>query len=250
VHDLPPVYIVLLLTLSLFVGSFLGLLVERLPYRQSIIEPRSRCRSCGTSLRLADLVPLVSYLGLGGRCRSCRTTIPLGLPMIELASCAIMVWSLATVPPALLMPTVLLGWSLLALAIIDARHFLLPDVITLPLLVAGCITSLWRPELASPLHLVGALAGLSVFAAIRWAFYRIRGFEGLGWGDVKLFGAAGAWLGIGGLPNTLLIGAVTGLAFALLRDRGLNLTRAVPFGTFLCVGIWLTWLYGPIVPGF
>lgn len=238
--------IVILLALSLLFGSFLGVVVDRLPRRVSLISPRSYCGDCGETLRARDLLPLVSFVLLRGRCRYCDAAIPPALPWIEVASAGVMLWALAVVPLTVLMPTVALGWSLLVLATIDARHFLLLDRMTLPLMCAGCAVSVWLPELDWPMHVAGALVGLSAFAAVRVAFFALRGIEGLGWGDVKLFGAAGAWLGVEGLPNTLLIGATTGLLFVVFRYRKLELTRAIPFGFFLCLGIWLTWLYGPI----
>jgi leader peptidase (prepilin peptidase)/N-methyltransferase len=241
-----PFLIFALAILSLFVGSFLGVVVDRLPVGRSVIRPRSCCLACGTQLQMRDLVPLFSYAILKGCCRKCHAPIPHALPLIELASLGVTIWSLAVVPPAMLPVTLLLGWCLLTLAIIDARHLILPDVLTLPLLLAGLAASLVVPSIAWSLHAIGAAAGIVVFSFIRWVFHWLRKVEGLGWGDVKLFGAAGAWIGLGGLPNTLLIASLAGLIFALVRDRKLEFSRPVPFGTFLCLGIWLTWLYGPI----
>ena len=237
---------ILLSVLSVFVGSFLGVVADRLPARLSVVTPRSRCTTCQTTLLVRDLVPLVSFALLRGRCRTCGAEIPRMLPLIELASVAVMIWAIWVVPLTVLLPTVVLGWSLLVLSFIDGRHFMLPDLINWPLLIGGCAVAAWVPELDWWAHLMGALVGIVVFAIIRATFFAVRRVEGLGWGDVKLFGVAGAWLGVAGLPSTLLIAALSGLIYVLLRYRTLEAGRAIPFGVFLCIGIWFTWLYGPI----
>lgn len=142
-----------------------------------------------------------------------------------------------------------LGWTLLVLAIVDWRHMILPDLLTLPLVIAGltAITWLWPDALYS--HVLAAFVGYSSFRVIALAYVRLRGRDGLGQGDAKLMAAAGAWVGLSGLLSVVMIGALTGLAYALVKvlgGKGAKPEAHQPFGSFLCLGIWITWLYGSV----
>lgn len=142
----------------------------------------------------------------------------------------------------------LLGWWLLSLAILDIRHFILPDALTLPLIPAGlAATSLASPALL-PDAVLGAAAGFASFWVVREVYYRLRGREGLGFGDVKLMAGIGAWLGWQSLASVVLIAAIAGLIVLLpaaLRRKPVNGMR-LPFGAYLALGTWLVWLYGPV----
>ncbi|MCB2101838.1 MAG: prepilin peptidase, partial [Rhodobacterales bacterium] len=231
-----------------FVGSFLGVLVLRLPEGRPVLLGRSACPHCGTVLGPRDLVPLVSWLLLRRRCRACGTAIPPFYPLIELAALGVALWAVATAPNAATATAgCLLGWALLALAEIDRRHMLLPDALTLPLLALGlAATGLLAPDQMIN-HLIGAAAGFAVLAGLALLYRRLRGRDGLGLGDAKLLAAAGAWVGWEGLPGVVLIGAATGLAWVLvagrLSGRPLDPARPLPFGPFLALGLWLVWLY-------
>ncbi|MGY3670683.1 prepilin peptidase (plasmid) [Marinovum sp. KMM 9989] len=229
------------------IGSFLGVVIDRLPAGLPLIAGRSRCAGCARVLAPLDLIPILSFLALRGRCRNCRAPIPTRLPLIEGAALAVALWGWLTVPNGVLLWTCLLGWSLLALAVIDARHMILPDALTLPLIALGLGASLWLPGLPPGVHLAGAALGAASFWALRAVYFRLRHTEGLGLGDVKLFAAAGAWVGPGALASVLLIAGVSGLIFAALRARHRGPAGPVAFGPFLCAGTWLTWLYGPLV---
>ncbi|HSF94352.1 MAG TPA: A24 family peptidase [Thermohalobaculum sp.] len=240
---------VVLLITAPFLGSFLGLLVERLPAGESVVLGRSQCRSCNTTLGPRDLVPLLSWAVGRGRCRHCG--VPLGWfhPGIELAAIAVALWSVAAAPGWLAWASAGLGWTLLALAVIDRRHMILPDVLTLPLIPAGLAVAAFTPGGGIAHHLIGVAAGAACLGAVAWAYWRFRGREGLGLGDVKLFAAAGAWVGWPGLPSVLLIGAATGLAAACFRRRPEAVARAdepLAFGPYLALGLWITWVYGPV----
>jgi leader peptidase (prepilin peptidase)/N-methyltransferase len=170
-------------------------------------------------------------------------------------------WAGAAVPSHALPGVLVLGWTLIALSIVDARTFLLPDCLTLPLIVIGVVHSAWIGTAAgSEVHdylveggwsLVAAAAGFLVMALIARTFRHVRGIEGLGLGDAKLLAAAGAWLGLMALPSVVLIAAVTALlstlvAHGLLR-RGEPLgTTPVPFGPYLAGATWIVALYGPL----
>ena len=241
-----------LLLAAPFVGSFLSLLVVRLPAGEPVVTGRSRCPDCGHVLSVRDLVPMVSWLARRGRCRYCGADISRLYPAVELAALVIAGWALAVLPGWLAWAGAGFGWTLLTLAMIDARHFRLPDPLTLPLAPAGLAVAWLGDPSAIAGHVGGGLAGAGILALIAWVYRRLRGRDGLGWGDVKLFGALGCWTAWQGLPTILLYAALAGLLWALaLRLTGRHLTAAthLPFGPFLCWAGWLVWLYGPVTWG-
>ena len=234
-----------------FVGSFIGVLILRLPAGAPVAFDRSRCPACGRTLAIIDLLPLVSWLMLRGRCRSCGASLGLFYPMIELAAVGVALWAAASVPATLLWSSCGLGWVLLTLAWIDWRELLLPDVLTLPLIPAGLVVAASVSVLPFTDHLLGAIAGGALPLALRALYFRLRGREGLGLGDVKLLAAAGAWVAWQGLVGVILIGSTVALAAVLglaVRERRLQSQQPLAFGPFLCLGLWLVWLYGPLVP--
>ncbi len=239
------------LVVAPFVGSFLGVLALRLPERRPVAWSRSSCDSCGHVLTAGDLVPVASYLALRGRCRYCSSPIGWSALGMELGSLAVAVWAGFYTSGWVLAASCILGWILLLLAVIDWRVQLLPDVLTLPLLIIGfAVTYLIAPQ-SWPDHAIGAVAGFVLLALAAWAYRRLRGREGLGLGDAKLFAALGAWVAWQGLPTILLLGSMLGLAFALARAAmggGLKLSDRLPFGVFLAAAGWLVWLYGPLLP--
>ncbi len=234
------------------VGSFLGVLVVRLPDGRKVALARSECDSCHAVLSARDLVPLLSYVVLGGRCRFCGAPIGRLHPAIELAALLVAITVVAAAGPgrgdagqmAWLWSGCILGWGMLALAWIDWRCFRLPDVITLPLLLLGLgACALLDPQALSE-HAAAAVAGYLAFRAIAWSYRRLRGREGLGAGDAKLLGAGGAWLGLAGLPILVLLAALATLAVAVLSTRGrLGLGAPIPFGPGLAGSAWVLWLW-------
>ena len=235
-----------------FVGSFIGVLITRLPVGARVVLARSSCPSCDHALGIRDLVPVLSWALLRGRCRHCGASIGLFYPGIELAAVLIAVWAALVLPGALVFAGVILGWTLLALGVIDQRHEILPDTLTLPLIAAGLGVAYWVDPASLLDHAIGAAAGFGAFFIIRIAYRAIRGREGLGMGDAKLLAAGGAWVAWPGLSGIVLWAAVAGLAGALMRAlTGRRVTAAdrIPFGPYLCGGCWLVWLYGPLVLG-
>jgi leader peptidase (prepilin peptidase)/N-methyltransferase len=242
---------VAMLAASPFIGSFLGVLALRLPENRPVAWSRSACAHCGHMLAPTDLVPLASYLVLRGRCRYCHAEIGRFALAIECAAFLVAAWAVAQTSGWVIAASCIFGWMLLLLAVIDWRVQLLPDVITLPLLVTGLAATalLDRDHLVD--HMIGALAGFALFALAAFAYRALRGREGLGLGDAKLLAGIGAWVSWNGLPTVVLWGSILGLAFALARGatgRGLKLSDRLPFGTFLAAGSWVVWLYGPLVP--
>ncbi|RZA06897.1 MAG: prepilin peptidase, partial [Proteobacteria bacterium] len=192
------------------------------------------------------LVPLASYLWLRGRCGRCGAPIGRFHLAVEIAAVAVAAWAvLAAAEPQHALANALLGWVLLALAGIDADHLRLPDVLTLPLIVAGLVaTWLLEPWVLTE-HAVGAIAGYLLFRLLAAAFRRWRGYDGLGIGDAKLLAAGGAWVGLGALPMVISIAALAGIGWITLRHGDRH--RAIPFGPFLALGIWLMRLHGNLM---
>jgi leader peptidase (prepilin peptidase)/N-methyltransferase len=232
------------------VGSFLNVVIHRLPRDQSIVRPRSRCPGCGEAILWYDNVPVLSWILLRARCRNCRTWISVRYPLVEAANASLWVLSLWWFGPTLEAAAAAVFLSaMLALAAIDLEHYILPDRITLPGIVVGLALSpylAWTTPLGS---LIGAAAGVCVLLFIMGAYYLIRGTAGMGWGDVKMLAMVGAFLGWKGTAVTLVVGTVVGAAVglglvaagwagerAVEEGEGTGLGLALPFGVFLALG--------------
>lgn len=237
--------------LGLIFGSFIAAVTVRLPRDEDIVLARSRCMSCEAPLKPWHLVPVLSWLIQRGRCAFCGAAVSPRYVLIECAAAAIGVWAAVWGHETgwlLVAATALLGWQLLLIALIDAENFWLPDELTLPLIATGLIAGAtlvggWPVE-----QLAGAVAGFAILWLIAFAYRLVRGREGLGGGDPILFAGAGAWVGWTGLPTVLLWACAAGFSIVLAKlivRRRVEMTDRLPFGTFLAIGIWLTWLYGP-----
>lgn len=238
-----------LLLLAPFIGSFLGAVIRRLPEDRPVVWARSGCEWCGAALTPRDLVPLVSGLLARGRCRRCGHPLGWFYPGVELAALAVAAVAIAVDGAERAWLDCLLGWWLLTLGWIDVRHWLLPDALTLPLLVVGlAVTAAIDPEDLAD-RAAAAAFGYLALRGVGWLYQRLRGREGLGQGDAKLLGAAGAWLGTAALPQLILVAALAALfAAATLALAGTRLRAhsALPFGPFLALATWLIWLCGPL----
>lgn len=235
-----------------FVGSFLGLLALRLARRQPVILGRSRCPDCDATLGIKDLVPILSWLVSRARCRHCGAPVAWFYPAIELAAVAVPLWAASETAGWVLWAGCVLGWSLLALAVMDARSMVLADALTLPLLAAGLGVSLALGASVLGAATIGAAAGFAAFALIAWGYRAWRGRDGLGLGDAKLLAVAGAWLTWPALPTVVALAALSGLATALARSVGgrpIGDGERLPFGPHLGAATWLVWLYGPVMAG-
>jgi leader peptidase (prepilin peptidase)/N-methyltransferase len=241
------------LCLAPIVGSFLGVVIDRLPAARPIVAARSRCPHCNAILTPRDLVPLASWAATRGTCRHCSAKLSLFYPTIEVAAFLVALSGLLVVPNeaiSTLAFSLVLGWSLLALGWIDVRHYLLPDMLTLPLVAAGLLAAwLLTPENFID-HCLGTVAGYLALAIVAAMYRRLRGRAGLGGGDTKLMAAAGAWVSWQGLPSVLLLASVIGIAMHLAlaarsRDRR-TLQDKLPFGPALAAATWFVWLFGPV----
>ena len=225
--------------LGLIVGSYLNVVIYRLPRRLSTVAPRSRCPGCGTPIGARDNLPVVSWLLLGGRCRSCKAPISPRYPLIEAATAALFVACvLAFGTTVAALAAALFAALLVALAAIDVEHFMLPDRLTLPGIAAGLALSPFLPFGGFRAALLGAALGGGILLAISGAWLLLRGEEGMGLGDVKMLAMIGAFLGWKGVVVALfsasLLGAAVGVVL-LGRSRA-GLKTKLPFGAFLSLG--------------
>jgi len=235
------------LLLSPFIGSFLGVVIRRLPLGRPIALARSACEGCGRVLPPRDLIPLLSFFLLRGRCRFCRAGIARFHVGIELAAIAVAAWAmLADAGTGSLWANCVLGWALLTLAWIDWDHRRLPDALTLPLVVLGLLATWWLDPDSATDHAVATALGYLAFRGMALAYRMLRGREGLGHGDAKLLAASGAWVGLAGLPTVVLGAALIALAATLVQRlaRRTAADTPIPFGPYLALATWLVRLYG------
>jgi leader peptidase (prepilin peptidase)/N-methyltransferase len=231
--------------LGAIVGSFLATILIRWPEGRSAMTGRSHCDGCGVALGAAELVPILSFLVLRGRCRRCGVAIDWRHSGIEVAAGLIGVVAMLAHTLPLAGATMVFGLMLLILAALDAEHQWLPDALTLPLIALGLLFG-WA-GLGPPLldRAIGAAAGWLVLAALALLYRRIRGREGLGGGDPKLLAGIGAWLGVLHLPFVLLGAGLLGLAaVVMMRLRGSQVGPAtrLPLGTLMALAAWPIWL--------
>jgi leader peptidase (prepilin peptidase) / N-methyltransferase len=239
-----------LLVVAPFIGSFLGVLIERLPAERAVVLGRSQCDHCQHDLAWRDLIPLVSWLSTRGRCRHCGQAIAFFYPAVELSALTVALWAGLVAPGWIAWAGAGLGWTLLVLAWIDEEHGYLPDAITFPLGAAGLIVAWLIEPTRLPDHVIGAAAGFALLVCIAWVYRSLRRRDGLGPGDAKVLGALGAWVTWQGLPTVIIYAALSGLtlvAFHAIRGRRIRLDERLPFGPHLCIGGWLVWLYGPLI---
>ena len=277
-QQLPSLYIALLTILGLLVGSFLNVVIYRLPimlerswqqeYREyfgggeetadatteqglperfNLLVPRSACPHCGHPISALENIPLISWLWLRGRCRDCQAPISARYPLVELLTglaSGCVAWHF--LPGWPLYGALLLTWTLIALTFIDLDKMLLPDQLTLPLLWAGLLLNLLGGLASLQDAVIGAMAGYLLLWSLYWGFKLLTGKEGMGYGDFKLLAALGAWLGWQSLPLILIlssvVGAVVGISLMLLRRHQQG--NPIPFGPYLAMAGWIALIWG------
>lgn len=264
-----PILIVACGLLGLLVGSFLNVVIHRLPKmmdhdwrcqcaelrgeeppaseRLTLATPRSRCPCCGHQLTALENIPLVSWLALRGRCSACRAAISPRYPIVETSSALLAAFAAAHFGPSwATVGALLLIWSLLALTFIDFDTQFLPDSITLPLLWTGLLFNVFGTFTDLQSAVIGAIAGYLSLWSVYWGFKLATGKEGMGYGDFKLLAALGAWLGWQILPLTILlsslVGALVGIALIVLTKHGRNVP--IPFGPYLAAAGAISLFWG------
>jgi len=240
-----------LILIAPFIGSFLGVLIVRLPLGEDVVTGRSKCPECGHILASWHLIPFISYVFQRGKCAYCAKKIPALYPAIEIAALFVVLLAALLTTGTVFVISCFLGWVLLALAVIDWRNFILPDMLTFPLMAGGIgVISFLNPDQIM-VHLAAMVAAILILGGLAYFYKRIRHKEGLGRGDVKLFAAAGAWVGPEGLGTVLLISTFFALLVTflpvLLRNKRPDRFQKIAFGSYMSLGIWLTWLYGPLM---
>ncbi|MDP8993730.1 MAG: prepilin peptidase [Pseudomonadota bacterium] len=240
-----PLRAVIGLLLGAVAGSFAATILVRWPERRSVLRGRSRCDICHKPLRAWELVPIWSFLAARGRCRRCDAPIDPRHFAVELTAAALGMIALVAHGGWLGLVSALLGWWLLLIALLDLQHHWLPDKLTLPLIPLG-LAAAWAgfgPPLLD--RAIAAAAGFVLLWLIAFGYRRIRGGEGMGAGDPKLFAALGAWLGWMLLPFVLLAAGLLGLAaVGLMRARGQKVTALdrLALGTLMALPAWPIWL--------
>jgi leader peptidase (prepilin peptidase) / N-methyltransferase len=244
-----PVAIVAAAVFGAVVGSFLNVLIHRLPRGTSIVWPGSACPHCARALSWYENVPIVSYLALAGRCRSCRAPIAIRYPIVEALTALMFAgawWYYG--PGVLLASRLVFGCALIVLFAIDLEHQLLPNAVTLPGIVVGFAFSFFtEPGWLS--SMIGIVVGGGVLWAMYEAWWLLRREEGLGFGDVKMLAMIGAFLGWKLTLVTLMMGSFAGsiLGGALMVAGRGTMKTALPFGTFLAMGAMLAAIVGPSI---
>lgn len=272
----PLAFVLSALILGLLVGSFLNVLIYRLPIMMerdwqaqsremlklpaepesetfNLILPHSRCPHCAHQIRPWENLPVLSYLFLGGKCSSCKAPISKRYPLVEL-TCGLLsgyiAWHFGFGWPAAAM--LVLSWGLLAMSLIDADHQLLPDDLVLPLSWMGLIVNSFGLFTNLGDALWGAVAGYLVLWSVYWLFKLITGKEGMGHGDFKLLAMLGAWGGWQILPLTILLSSLVGaiLGLIMLRLRNVETSTPIPFGPYLAIAGWIALLWGGQITDF
>ena len=257
----PAFFITCSVLLGLMVGSFLNVVIHRLPrmmelawqaerleaegkplpeqVRYNLVTPRSRCPNCQHAITALENIPVISYLALGGKCSQCKTAISPRYPMVELLTATLAglaSWHFGY--SSLAVASWLIIFALVALTFIDLDTHLLPDDITLPLLWAGLLFNLNHGFTDLTSAVIGAAAGYLVLWSVYWLFKLVTGKEGMGYGDFKLLAALGAWFGWQLLPAVILLssvaGSIIGIGLIIFNKRGREIP--IPFGPYLALG--------------
>ena len=229
------------------IGSFLNVCISRLPREESIVTPGSHCPQCKTPIRFYDNIPLLSYLLLGGKCRNCHNPISLQYPLVEGITAGMSLLLFLRFGPTLsYLVYFCFVAGLIVITVIDLYHQIIPDVISLPGIIAGLLGALVIPQVTFLNSIAGALLGggslFAVATLYQWVFKR----EGMGGGDVKLLAMIGAFLGWKAVILTILLSSLIGsvIGIAIMVVKGKDFKYAIPFGPFLSLGAVIALFYG------
>jgi len=242
---------VIIVIFGLIFGSFLNVVIHRLPLEQSIVKPRSFCPECGKTVRAYDNIPVLSYLILRGKCRDCRTPIPVRYPLIEIFTSFTFWYSYQMAENGLihLIFTIIFLLILTALCLIDLKHMILPDELTIGGSIIFLIYSFFNPEIKTLEALITAFGVTLLFTGMYIFYIKVRKIEGLGQGDIKMVFLLGIFLGANKLIVTILLasfsGLIVGLVIIIIKKK--DFKYALPFGTFLSIGGYIAYFFGDSV---
>jgi leader peptidase (prepilin peptidase)/N-methyltransferase len=239
--------IILIIVLGLAWGSFLNVVIYRLPRDMSLLKPPSSCTECGKNIRFYDNIPVLSYIILGGKCRNCKTKISFAYPLVEtLTPLSFLILYSQHQLSFFFFASCLFVSGLIILGFVDFYHKILPDEITLSGLVLALIYSLFRPDLTLLQALIGAASGAGFLLLVYGAYYLLRKKEGLGLGDVTMMLFVGAFLGWKLSLFTLILASFTGalVGIILILGKKRDLQYALPYGTFLAPAAFASLLWG------
>jgi len=239
--------IIIITVFGLAWGSFLNVLIYRIPRDMSILRPASSCPSCKKKIKVYDNIPVISYLVLGGKCRFCRARIPLSYPLVEvLTPLSFLILYLHHSLSFFFFASCLFASAMIVLGFIDFYHQIIPDEITLPGLVLALVYSAFRDDFSLTQALIGAVTGAGFLLLVYGTYYLVRKKEGLGMGDVTMMLLIGAYLGWRQTFFTLIlasfVGALVGVCFIFFRKK--DFQYSLPFGTFLAPAAYFSLLWG------
>lgn len=242
--DLSPRFIGLgAVALSPFVGSFICCLIDRIPNGVNVVWSRSKCDKCRGVLSPLELVPIFSYVALRGKCRKCKAQIPLRLIGAEIGIAALTGGAVWFSEPQQIFWAISFAWLLFSLAQYDVVHGRLPDALTASLCMLGLMWSIaCRVPVSVTASLVGALSGVTIAYLLAKSYRRMSHRDGLGGGDIKLFGASGAWIGWQALPTLLLVASSSAILVLVVNGRLSRLER-ISFGPFIVFATFLIWCW-------
>ena len=265
----PAFFVTAVTAMSLAIGSFLNVVIHRLPKmlerqwrdelaelngqevavlpRYNLVVPRSACPACGHAISALENIPVVSYLALRGKCAGCRARISPRYPLVEVLTGALsgfIAWRYGYTWQTL--AALVFVWAMIALAFIDLDTFFLPDDITLPLVWAGLLANMAGVFVDLQSAVIGAIAGYLALWLVFWGYKLATGKDGMGYGDFKLLAAIGAWLGWKMLPVVILlsslVGAIVGISLIVFARHGRNVP--IPFGPYLVLGGLIALFWG------
>jgi len=265
IQEISPLLVnIFVIVLGLLVGSFLNVVIARLPIHESLVTPPSHCPKCQSRIRWWDNVPVFSYLLLRGKCRQCRTNISVRYPLIELLTAFLFLAASIRfgVTPLLFFRDLPFLALLVCITFIDLEHRLIPDLLSLGGLVLGLVTSFFTPGFGIVSALIGAGVGFTFFYLVAWFYVWRTGQSGLGGGDIKLLAMLGSFIGVFGVLTTILIssilGSVMGLVWAWSQKSKSTVNPvtgeseslmkvSIPYGPFLVIGALYYYLLGDIL---
>ncbi len=243
---------VFLILLGLIIGSFLNVLIYRMPIGESIVKPRSYCPQCKKPIKFYDNIPVISFIILEGKCRGCKAKISLQYPLVEIFT-AFTFWIsysfYFSISPIYTLFTIIFLCIMVVLAIIDFKHMILPDELTIGGGVLFLIYSFFNPLITYKDAFISAFGSALVFTLLYFFYLKVRKIEGLGFGDVKMMILLGAFLGVNRLLIALLLASLSGviIGFIFIIFKGKDLKTKLPFGTFLGLGAYVSVFWGDCV---